>query len=111
MGSILKRFSERLKYLRVESKMTQEALANRSKLATGFISDLERGQKIPSLVTLDRLAHGLGIDVAELVRFSNNPMEGDRHQDDLILLIRILQKMSPLEIKRVRKVIESMHSS
>jgi len=109
LPSILKQFAERLKYLRTEKKLTQEQLASRCKLATGFISDLERVKKIPSLVTLDRLAHGFNIEVSELLRFSDK-QRTDRDSDELMLLMQLIQETPDTELRKLRKIAESFLS-
>jgi transcriptional regulator with XRE-family HTH domain len=53
--------------------LSQMLLADRIGLHFGFISEVERGQRNLSLISLLRLAEGLGIDPAVLVtglRFS-----------------------------------------
>lgn len=47
--------------------MTQEALAEATGLHATFISNVERGYRVPSLPTLLRLAKGLGASPADLV--------------------------------------------
>lgn len=60
-------FSETLKRLRAEKKLTQQALAHDAGLAVNYMSDLERGRKVPSLTTVLQLAHALGVPPAELL--------------------------------------------
>lgn len=49
-----------------EPKLTQEQLAHAAGLTTNYVSDLERGTKVPSLTTILLLAHALGIYPGEL---------------------------------------------
>jgi transcriptional regulator with XRE-family HTH domain len=67
-----KLFGETLKRLRVERHLSQEKLANSVRLGskpmtTNFVSDLERGLKVPSLTTILKLAHALECEPAELL--------------------------------------------
>lgn len=67
-----KLFGETLKRLRDERGMTQEKLANHSRLGsaamtTNYVSDLERGMKVPSLTTILKLAHALECEPAALL--------------------------------------------
>jgi transcriptional regulator with XRE-family HTH domain len=48
--------------------MTQEQLAERSGLSQQYISDLERGKRNPTVVTLWELAQALGVSHVELVQ-------------------------------------------
>lgn len=49
--------------------LSQEELGEKSDLNRGYISDIERGLRNPSLEVIDRIARALGTDLAEL--FSN----------------------------------------
>jgi len=61
-------FGEALRRFRTGADLTQEALAARCDLHATYISQLERGLKSPSLVTLVALAEALGVQASELVR-------------------------------------------
>lgn len=54
--------------LRKAAGLTQEQLAERSGLSQQYISDLERGKRNPTVVTLYELAEALGASHVELVR-------------------------------------------
>ncbi|HEX8192435.1 MAG TPA: helix-turn-helix transcriptional regulator [Allosphingosinicella sp.] len=54
--------------LRAAADLTQEELAERSGLSQQYISDLERGKRNPTIVTLYELATALGVSHMELVR-------------------------------------------
>ena len=65
-------FGETLKRLREERRLSQENLANNWRLGDAvltahYISDLERGLKVPSLTTILKLAHALPCAPAELL--------------------------------------------
>lgn len=60
-------FGRRLRELRKERGLTQEALAESSDLSGNYISDLELGLKVPSLTILVRLSQALNIATPELV--------------------------------------------
>jgi transcriptional regulator with XRE-family HTH domain len=59
-------FGERIRVLRTERGLTQERLAGKSDLTTGFLNNVEHGSKTPSLTTILKLARGLEVDAAEL---------------------------------------------
>jgi len=60
-------FGQRLRELRKESHLTQDELAERCGSNRPFISNLERGVKVPSLTMVLRLADALNKRVYELV--------------------------------------------
>lgn len=64
---ILSTFANTLRNLRMERDMTQHDLEDKSGLSLRMISDMERGVKQPTLMTLIKLAKGLDISVVELI--------------------------------------------
>lgn len=60
---VRKRVGRNLKQLREEKELTQEALADRANVHQTYISGVEGGIRNPSIVVLERLAKGLGVDV------------------------------------------------
>lgn len=54
--------------IRKEKGLTQEKLSELSGLSQQYISDLERGKRNPTIVTIYELAMALGIEHMELVR-------------------------------------------
>jgi transcriptional regulator with XRE-family HTH domain len=62
-----RRFIARLKKLRADREMTQEALAERAGISRTYIARLELGQQDPTLGTLRKLAKALKVKVGDLV--------------------------------------------
>lgn len=60
-------FGRRLRELRKERGITQEALAESADLSGNYISDLELGRKVPSLTILVRLSQALEVATTELL--------------------------------------------
>jgi transcriptional regulator with XRE-family HTH domain len=60
-------FGRRLRELRKERGVTQEALAESADLSGNYVSDLERGLKVPSLTILVRLADAVDIGAPDLL--------------------------------------------
>lgn len=61
-------FGRRLREIRKERGLTQEALAESADLSGNYISDLELGLKVPSLTILVRLSQALGVATPDLLR-------------------------------------------
>jgi transcriptional regulator with XRE-family HTH domain len=61
-------FGMRLRELRHAAGLTQETLAERAGMPHTHVSAMERGIKLPNLLTLLRLAVALDCKVAKLVR-------------------------------------------
>ena len=62
------RIGEKIKDLRNQNGLTQQELADRSELTKGYISQLERGQVAPSVVTLLDLIECLGTTPSEFFK-------------------------------------------
>lgn len=60
-------FGRRLRQLRLAREWTQEQLAEAAGITSTYTSDLERGEKTPSLLILLRLSRAFDIPVAELL--------------------------------------------
>lgn len=63
-----KAFGEVLRRLRSAKGLSQEALGFRAGLHRTYVSQLERGLKSPSLRTIEKIAHVLEVDLADLMR-------------------------------------------
>jgi transcriptional regulator with XRE-family HTH domain len=62
-----KRFIVRLKKLRADRGMTQEALAEKAGISRVYLARLETGKQDPTLTTLLKLAKALKVKVGELL--------------------------------------------
>jgi transcriptional regulator with XRE-family HTH domain len=62
-----------VKRLREAGGFSLRALAARSGISSSMISDIERGKKSPTVISVVRLAQALGIEVAALVDGSLQP--------------------------------------
>lgn len=60
-------FGRGLRELRLERNLTQDALAQIVATSKPFISDMERGVKVPSLTMILRLAKALDCSLYDLV--------------------------------------------
>ena len=56
------------KKIRLAKGLTQEEFAERSGFSQQYISDLERGRRNPTVVSLYELAQALGVSHMELVQ-------------------------------------------
>jgi transcriptional regulator with XRE-family HTH domain len=69
MPSLRRDFGKRLKGIRVDRKLTQEAFAELVGISVDFLSLIERGINSPSFEVLERMSAGLGMPVRELFDF------------------------------------------
>jgi transcriptional regulator with XRE-family HTH domain len=66
-SDIKKRFGKAIRRRRRELEISQEQLAERSGLHRTYISDIERGDRNPSLENVERLARALELTIADLL--------------------------------------------
>lgn len=59
-------FGRRVRELRLQQKLSQEALAERADLHWTYVSGIERGERNPALINLTYLARALGVSLGEL---------------------------------------------
>ncbi|HKB51361.1 MAG TPA: helix-turn-helix transcriptional regulator [Solirubrobacterales bacterium] len=64
---LAKRFAENLTHYRSKSGLSQEALAAKAEIHRTQVSELQRGQQLPRLDTLVKLAGALGIPPCDLL--------------------------------------------
>lgn len=60
-------FAKVLKRFRTERGVAQDTLAGYAGLHRTYVSQLERGLKSPSLRTIQKLAHSLGVSLVEFM--------------------------------------------
>jgi transcriptional regulator with XRE-family HTH domain len=65
-------FGLRIKELRLNASLSQEALAAECTLDRTYISGIERGQRNPSFKNIIRIAKALNVSPAQLFEGGNN---------------------------------------
>lgn len=66
--TLVNKFGKRLRQLRLERKLTQEALGAKCGLDMTYIGRIERGEQNSSLLIVGALAKGLDITVEQLFK-------------------------------------------
>ena len=61
----------KLKYYRNLQNLTQEQLGELSGISTDYISELERGKKVPSIKRLDLIAKALNVEIYKFFILEN----------------------------------------
>ena len=105
MATIKKKFGVHLFQLRNKAGMTQSTLAARANLSLDLISRIERGERAPSLESIERIAAALNVSCAELLNFegeeilalSNAPCEA-------LELWRLLEGRRPKQVKKINDI-------
>ena len=66
-STVIKCFAASVRKLRYGLGISQEELAERADLHRTYIADIERGARNPTLLTIKKLACGLGVSAANLL--------------------------------------------
>ena len=66
---ILKAFSNNVRTFRESSGLSQEKLAEKADLHRTYIGSIERSEKMPSLITVVKIAKALNINISQLINY------------------------------------------
>jgi len=105
MKEILATFGARLKALRKERKMTQEEVAKKLGLHNSYIGLLERGERIPSLITLERVASYFGIKTSDLIVEEQKRQKLSLKQKEMLYIINEGSEESIDKIYKVARIV------
>jgi transcriptional regulator with XRE-family HTH domain len=73
VDTVIRNLGRRLRSLRQARKLTLEALAADTGFTTGYLSQIETGEAIPSLAALSAIAAALGTDISSFFPFQDAP--------------------------------------
>jgi len=65
---VLERFGERVRSLRKDAGLSQEALADKCGLDRTYVGGIERGERNVSLRNIEVIAKALGTEISELTK-------------------------------------------
>jgi transcriptional regulator with XRE-family HTH domain len=94
---------ENLRDLRLAAGLTQQQLAEAAGINQGYLSDIERGKRVPSVAVIEKFAEALGVNAAILTRrsqfedrilelFADIPPE---HQASALEMLSVFSKALP----------------
>lgn len=66
-NELINRMGKQIKEARGQQKMTQEELAEEAEISPSFLGMIERGQRIPSIMTISKICNSLAISIDELL--------------------------------------------
>ena len=107
MSDLAKQLGRRVHLFRKQNGLTQAALAEKVKISNEFMSGIERGAKLPSLLTLEKLAVALRVNLKDLFNFEQ---AGYRRTQSLsrdgVDVALLLDNISPQQRRRILKSIK-----
>lgn len=96
----------RIRDFRVMKKMSQEALAFDSDIHPAYLSQVERGEKCPTVETICKICKGLKIPMSELMDFSIEP---EPTSDEAVQRIKnALSKVPAEKAVKIAQIVEEM---
>jgi transcriptional regulator with XRE-family HTH domain len=105
MADIKKKLGVRISQLRMKAGMTQAKLAEGSDLSVDSISRIERGDRAPSLESLEKIAEALGNDPGELLNFKGKEFKAlAEGPPECLELWNLLKDRKRTEIKKVFEI-------
>ncbi len=101
-------FNERLKELRAEKKITQDALAKDMNVSKGAVAMWETGKRKPDMDMLKKIAAYFGTTVDDLIGADYKQDEIESLPEELVILNRNAKKMSPENRKKLLEMAKVM---
>ena len=105
MTTIKKKFGVHLFQLRNEAGMTQASLAEKTNLSVDSISRIERGERAPSLETIEKLSSALKIRMSELFNFDGQEIVAlSESPFESLELWKLLRSKRPKQVRKITEI-------
>jgi len=104
MQDVIRTFADKMYLYRKEMGLTQEELAELLELDNSYVSLLERGARVPSLITLDRIAKVFGVKPYDLLVVDPDDKDTFR-QKELTYIITEAPSEKVDKIYRIMKIL------
>jgi len=105
MSEVSTAFGNKLVEIRTDLNITQEELAFKCNLQSAHLGQLERGEKSPTLETLQKIADGLCITVSDLLNFGS-ALPANKLDSKTNKIIAITQNRSDAEKAKIYSMIK-----
>ena len=102
--SLAYKLGVRIRTLRKAAGLTQEQLAEVADVSVNFIGYVERGQRAPSIKTLEQIAQALNVRPKDLFEFLED------ESDELLYetLIAVLRKCAPADLRALIQIAKKL---
>jgi transcriptional regulator with XRE-family HTH domain len=97
-------FGRALKLYRSSKGLTQAEMAERIDVSPRYYQSLEKGEKEPSLTTIQKALSGLGLSYEEMFGTSSPEPEGRKSPPDLGQLFSLISTLKNLKGRRAQLV-------
>ncbi len=107
MNDISKIVGDRIRILRSEKGLSQEELADKAGIDPSHLGRLERGERNPSLISLDKIINALGVTFEDLFKYIQ-PSAMETDSTTMSLIINKLNTLSLEDQKLMLSLIDTM---
>ena len=102
MQDIIRIFADRMYAYRAEMGLTQKELADLLGLDNSYVSLLERGARVPSLISLDRIARAFGVKPHDLLVEDEKGKNFSFRKKELVYIIH---EAPPEKIDKIYRIV------
>jgi transcriptional regulator with XRE-family HTH domain len=108
IGDIYLRVGANIRRLRNQFGITIEELANSSGIDASFLGNIERGNRKPTLYTIEKLAKALNVAAPSLL--GSGPIKNPAPKQDIVNqnIMRLLNRKSPKERKKIYNLLKHL---
>ena len=107
MSDLARQLGKRIYMFRKENGLTQAALAEKAKISNEFMSGIERGAKLPSLLSLERVASALKVDIKDLFNFDQTGFRKIQPiTRDGLDVAKLFEDFAPRQRRQILKIVK-----
>lgn len=105
---ILKLVGARIRLLRKERGLSQEALGEKGGFHFSYIGQVERGEKNISLLNLAQIAEALGVNLIQLFSYVDEKIEVTSTDNSIQEVVGMLRETTDEKIKLAKNVLKEI---
>lgn len=107
MSDLAKQLGRRIHLFRKQNGLTQAALAEKARISNEFMSGIERGAKLPSLPTLERVAKVLGVSLKDLFNFDQTGFRRiEPYSRDALDVASAVDKLTGQRRRKISRIVK-----
>lgn len=103
MSDLTRIVGQRIRNYRLQKKLSQEKLAELAECHPTYIGQIERGEKNATVVSIERIANGLGIALSQL--FEVLPAENEEAENIPLMCYELISEKTVAEQKCLYKLL------
>ncbi|WP_422449089.1 helix-turn-helix domain-containing protein [Thermoanaerobacterium sp. DL9XJH110] len=108
VDEIFKDIGKKIRHIRLKQNLTQEELGEKANLHYSYIGQMERGDKVPSLKTLNKIAKALNVSLDYVLEGTKNCEESCSADDSISELIHLLKSRPPKQMEMLISIFKTI---